>query len=204
MSERLAGKFRDLCFKIVEMSEIGTPEARDWQDLVQRIRAEDACSVLDLYAVIAGAVPTSLARLGKKDSIEDDLHDILLVVLETIRRGALRQPDRLLGFVRTVARRRAVACIRGNVFERRHFGPDASVARSSEPTPEERLAARERVERVRRVLKGLRRRDREIMIRFYYREQRPEQICREMRLTPTQFRLFKSRALARCVELGRR
>jgi DNA-directed RNA polymerase specialized sigma subunit len=50
-------------------------------------------------------------------------------------------------------------------------------------------------------LRRLKKRDREILERFYLREQNAQQICAEMRLTETQFRLFKSRAIARCVSL---
>jgi len=35
---------------------------------------------------------------------------------------------------------------------------------------------------------------RDILVRFYLKEQSQEQICREMSLTETQFRLRKSRA----------
>jgi DNA-directed RNA polymerase specialized sigma subunit len=55
-----------------------------------------------------------------------------------------------------------------------------------------------------KVLRGISRRDREILTRFYLYEQTQEQICDEMNLTETQFRLLKSRAKARFGELGRR
>ena len=55
-----------------------------------------------------------------------------------------------------------------------------------------------------RILKSLPQRDREILIRFYLHEQRPEQICEDMNLSETQFRLIKSRAKARFGELGKR
>jgi DNA-directed RNA polymerase specialized sigma24 family protein len=55
-----------------------------------------------------------------------------------------------------------------------------------------------------RVLRGLSKRDREILTRFYLDEQPQEQICEEMQLTETQFRLFKSRAKTRFGELGRK
>lgn len=176
----------------------------DCATLVRKILEQDACGVEDLYSIIAIAAPANFARIRKKDSIEDEVHEILLIVLEAIYRGDLREPARLMGFVRTVARRRAVAHIRGNIIHRRRFLPQADSAVSSQPTPEERLADRERVQRLNLVLKRLRSRDREILLRFYYLEQRPDRICADMRLTPTQFRLFKSRALARCFELSRR
>ena len=54
------------------------------------------------------------------------------------------------------------------------------------------------------VLYSISERDREILTRFYLREQSQEQICEDMNLTETQFRLLKSRAKARFGELGRR
>jgi len=47
-------------------------------------------------------------------------------------------------------------------------------------------------------------RDREILTRFYLQEQTQEEICAEMNLSDTQFRLLKSRAKARFGELGRK
>jgi len=54
------------------------------------------------------------------------------------------------------------------------------------------------------VLGELGDKDREILTRFYLNEQTQPQICLEMELTITQFRLLKSRAKARFGELGRK
>jgi RNA polymerase sigma-70 factor (ECF subfamily) len=70
--------------------------------------------------------------------------------------------------------------------------------------PEVTAIAQQRVDLARSVLERMTSRDREILSRFYLREQSQEQICREMRLTETQFRLLKSRAKQRFAELGRR
>src|ERR1700674_3268053 len=48
-----------------------------------------------------------------------------------------------------------------------------------------------------KMLRALPKRDREVLIRFYVNEERPEQIETDMGLTLTQFRLIKSRAKAR-------
>ena len=53
------------------------------------------------------------------------------------------------------------------------------------------------------LLNALTARDREMLLRFYVREQSPDQICAEMGITETQFRLVKSRAKARFAELRR-
>jgi hypothetical protein len=45
-------------------------------------------------------------------------------------------------------------------------------------------------------------RQREILTRFYLNEETGEDICRDMGLTKTQFRLAKSRAKMRLTEMG--
>ncbi len=67
-------------------------------------------------------------------------------------------------------------------------------------TPDQSFATRENTRLMKRVLSTLSLRDRDILVRFYLQEQ----ICREMDLTETQFRLLKSRARARFGELGRK
>jgi DNA-directed RNA polymerase specialized sigma24 family protein len=62
---------------------------------------------------------------------------------------------------------------------------------------------RQNVDLAMRVLTSLPWRDREVLMRFYLKEQSPRQICRDMGLTQTQFRLTKSRAKARFTELAR-
>jgi DNA-directed RNA polymerase specialized sigma subunit len=55
-----------------------------------------------------------------------------------------------------------------------------------------------------KILKSISQRDRDVLTRFYLMEQSQEQICMDMNLTDTQFRLLKSRAKARFAELGKR
>jgi RNA polymerase sigma-70 factor (ECF subfamily) len=69
---------------------------------------------------------------------------------------------------------------------------------------EEEPVLRQHEEVAEAVLRIISSRDREILTRFYLMEQAPEEICREMNLSETQFRLLKSRAKARFGELGRK
>jgi DNA-directed RNA polymerase specialized sigma24 family protein len=70
--------------------------------------------------------------------------------------------------------------------------------------PERAAILRERTELVRQTLEKLSARDPEILVRLYIREQTPQQICCEMGLTETQFRLCKSRAKSKFGELGKK
>ncbi len=165
----------------------------NWAGVVAKILANDGTGMVDLYQAIAGSAPPSESR-------EDDVHETLVIVIEAIQRGELRDPERLMGFVRTIGRRHAVSHIRGNIAHRRRFQRGSRIAPSREPSPEERFARRERLDS---VLKRLCTRDREILIRFYMEEQPPDRICVDLGLTRTQFRVYKSRALAQCFELSR-
>jgi RNA polymerase sigma factor (sigma-70 family) len=111
-----------------------------------------------------------------------------------------------MGFVRTVVRRQVAAFIDQAVQSRRDFtdlelGGKVPDYRQN---PEQQAIRDERSGLMARVLRGISRRDREILTRFYLYEQSQEQICQEMNLTETQFRLLKSRAKARFGDLGRK
>jgi len=63
---------------------------------------------------------------------------------------------------------------------------------------------KQRVRIMKETVRSLRPRDREILTRFYLHSQTQEQICKEMGLTDTQFRLAKSRAKEKFEERGKR
>ena len=186
-------------------SQAGAPEGQ-WVDLVARIRSDDAAGMEELYRVFSRGVRFYLCRrLGSQD-LDDKVHECFLIVTQAIRRGDLREPERLMGYVRTVVRRQVAARIE-EVSHRRSHQADMDfgmLVHDGQQNPEQEAIGREHQELARRILNGISKRDREVLVRFYLQEQVPEQICQEMGLTDTQFRLLKSRAKARFGELGRR
>jgi RNA polymerase sigma-70 factor (ECF subfamily) len=177
-----------------------------WAELVEKIRLNDSDGLEELYRVFSRGVRFYLCRqLGPQD-LDDRVHDTFIVVAQAIQRGELRDPDRLMGYVRTIVRRQVAAQIEDNVLSRRQqFDLDWGLAvRDSGNNPEQAAIRLENEQIAVRVLKSIAPRDREVLIRFYLWEQPAEQICMEMGLTDTQFRLLKSRAKARFGQLGRR
>ena len=80
------------------------PEERniDWRIVVDQIRRGEAAGEETLYRELSGGARLFLQRrLGVAD-VEDQVHDVFLIVVEAIRRDALREPERLMGFVRTI------------------------------------------------------------------------------------------------------
>ncbi len=185
----------------------GRPESRvDWGDLVRRIQRGDPGAMEDLYRLFSRGIRYYLCRQLGPQELEDKVHDTFLIVVQAVQRGELREPERLMGFVRTVVRRQVAAHIDDAVQTRKEqaelqCGYSISDVRNN---PEEDAIAHQRREIMTRVLRGVSRRDREILTRFYLLGESQEAICREMKLTETQFRLLKSRAKARFGELGKR
>lgn len=144
-------------------------------------------------------------HLGPQD-LDDKVHDTFVIVVQAIRKGELREPERLMGFVRTVVRRQVAAHIEDAVHARRDQLPiePATPVPDQTPTADEQMISEEQIRVMLRTLRSMPSRDRELLTRFYLEDQSQEQICREMGLTDTQFRLFKSRAKARFGEKGRR
>lgn len=160
----------------------------------------------ELYGTLTTGIRFYLCKHIPPEDLDDRIHDLFLVVVEAIRDGSLREPERLMGFVRTVVRRQVANTIRNAVQDRLEYAglevggrvPD----RRSSPEQEAILNNRQRF--MLRILGRIAARDREILIRYYLYEQTAEQICDEMRLTDTQFRLMKSRAKAKFGDAGRR
>jgi RNA polymerase sigma-70 factor (ECF subfamily) len=160
----------------------------------------------ELYRIFARGIRFYLCRQLGMQELDDKVHDTFLIVVQAIRRGDLREPERLMGFVRTVVRRQVAAHIDHVVHSRRdemHLDVGIRVA-DRQRNPEQHMAYQQKGEFMREILGELAERDREILTRFYLDEQTQDEICAEMNLTETQFRLLKSRAKARFGELGRR
>jgi RNA polymerase sigma-70 factor (ECF subfamily) len=175
-----------------------------WADLVRQIRQGNERCAEQLCIELIQHSRLTLLRAVESQAVEDRLQEIVVIVFEAIRTGELRDPKRLKGFARTVTRRRVLAHIRHKAFQRRYFADgEATVPHASvDLSPEALLLRHERLAILRTVLQCLQVRDREILSRFYLQEQSPRQICREMHLSDTQFRLYKSRAKARCSMLA--
>jgi RNA polymerase sigma-70 factor (ECF subfamily) len=190
----------------IESSEAPDKSSADLVELVARIQADDTSAMEELYRIFARGIKYQICRqLGPQD-LDDKVHDCFLIVVQAIRRGELREPDRLMGFVRTVVRRQIAAYIEIVIQTRRQVTEleTGRIVADFARDPENSIMNQEEEELAYRVLKGISRRDREILIRFYLREESQEVICEKMSLTDTQFRLLKSRAKARFGVLGKR
>ncbi len=189
-----------------EPESVGASPATDLVSLVERIRCGSEEGMTELYRLFSKGIRFYLCRQLGPQELDDKVHDTFLIVVQAIRRGDLREPERLMGFVRTVVRRQVAAYIDDAVQTRREQADleSGGIIADAKRNPEEKAIGRQNEALMVQVLRSMSARDRDILTRFYLHEQTQEQICADMGLSETQFRLLKSRAKARFGELGRR
>lgn len=184
----------------------GDGSAVDWAALVAQIKAGEDAGLEFLYRQFSRGIRYYLCRHLGPEELDDRVHDTFLVVVQAIKKGDLREPERLMGFVRTIVRRQVAGYIDQAVQTRRDQADiECGVTViDSKGDPEQQAIALQKKQLMKAVLDSLSKRDRDILVRFYLNEEPQEQICREMSLTETQFRLLKSRAKARFGEIGKK
>jgi RNA polymerase sigma-70 factor (ECF subfamily) len=185
---------------------VGSPPVSTPADLVHRIMREDPEAEAQLYHIFSTGVRfLMMRRLRNSSMLEDELHTSFIITIQAIRSGMLREPERLMGFVRTVVSRRIAELIDGEVFRRNHtVSAREQVIRDKRLSADQMLIERQKLEIAREILQEMSASDREVLVRFYLEEQTPERICREMNLTGTQYRLLKHRAKIKFAERGQR
>lgn len=174
--------------------------------LVDQISRNDPGGMEELYRIFSQGVRQHLQRhLGAQD-VNDQVHDCFIEVVNAIQAGALRDPRRLMGFLWMVVRFKKTTYIRQIARTREKRPHDDAIFNQiadSRETPEQLAESKQRRELMHRVLSEMSERDREILSRFYLNEESAEQICESTGLTPTQFRLLKSKAKSRLGELAK-
>src|ERR1700761_4353570 len=86
-------------------------ESYDWAGLVNRIKRKDEGGMEELYRLFHRGIRFFLCRQLGPQELEDKVHDTFLIVVQAIQRGDVREPERLMGFVRTVVRRQGAGHI---------------------------------------------------------------------------------------------
>jgi RNA polymerase sigma-70 factor (ECF subfamily) len=172
------------------------------KDLVNRVRAGEPLGFDRLHRLCMALMVPLRSQLGPQD-FEDRIHDVFLTVVHAIQEDKLREPEALPGFIRSVARLQHSTQIGFDVRHRRLSVPLRHwLASERRESPEDQAAKQERVAILQQLLGTLSERERQVLTRFYLKEESADQICAELSLTPTQFRLIKSRAKKKLEKIG--
>jgi len=170
--------------------------------LVQAVQAGRPGAEEDLVRRYQGAVFSIVSALTSGSwGAEDLVQETFRVVIEKIRGGSVREPERLAGFICAVARNVAVA-------QRRRISElplEGQTEPAGNPHQLAGMIEQETARIVRELVREMRpERDREILFRFYLEEQDKETICAELGLTSLHFNRVLHRARERFRELWNR
>ena len=107
--------------------------------MVDQIRQGDPAGEETLYRVLRSGARLFLKRRLESDDVDDRLHDLFVILVEAIRRGEVREPERFMGFVRTVLNRQLGLAISDLVRSRETLVPSTNAAeiRVTGPNPDE-------------------------------------------------------------------
>jgi RNA polymerase sigma-70 factor (ECF subfamily) len=186
----------------------------DFAGLAQRIQEGDPAAESELVTCFSRGLLLMLRRLVQNPALADDLHqETFALVLAKVRRGEVREPERLAGFIRGTARNLFIADRRKEARYRslddgweegEGASPEATLADRG-PAPLDRVLAQEEARQVRRLLDELRfDRDRQLLLRFYLSDDAKEEICADLEIEPERFNKVLFHARERLRELWER
>jgi RNA polymerase sigma-70 factor (ECF subfamily) len=141
------------------------------------------------------------SRRGYVQDAPDLAMNAVLATARSIGRGEIKDPNRLPGYVRTVAMRCLAATIEGTVKARTRECEMTPQIADRGQTPEEMVIEKQQATIMNKVLGAIPGQEREVLTRFYLHGQTKEQICEQMQLTDDQFRNIKSRAKLRVTSM---
>jgi RNA polymerase sigma-70 factor (ECF subfamily) len=183
---------------------VSTNSGTELVELVRRIIAGDSAAEDEVVRRYKQGVAVIIDRIVRSQSATEDVsQETFKIVLEKLRRGDLRQPERLSGFVCSVARNAAIDYVRR--ARRSNLREEISNAEHiPDPAPSqlEEILKQEKAAVVRQIINELKiERDRDLLNRYYIAEQDKDRICEDLHLTRTQFNNVIYRAIARFKEL---
>jgi RNA polymerase sigma-70 factor (ECF subfamily) len=186
------------------MSSERAAECETPADLVRRIQAGEGQAEEELVRRYSRGVSIIIRRVRSDSFLTDDLcQETFRLALTKIRRGDLREPEKLSGFICSLARNLAIESFRQSTRAEVHDDPSAADS-ISDPAPDQLqlLLQRERASAIRGVLRELKSaRDREVLYRFYIAEEDKDRISVDLGLSSLQFNRVLHRARTRFREL---
>jgi RNA polymerase sigma-70 factor (ECF subfamily) len=172
--------------------------------LVRGIVAGDPGAEERLIEIYGRAVAVLLDRhTNGRPEAEDLFQDTFRIAIEKLRKGELREPEKLPGYLAGIARSLAIEHYRKTARRKTDADSDTVLAaEDSRPGQLGELLARENATLVRQVIAELgTSRDREVLVRFYIAEEDKDRIAADHGLTGLQFNRVLHRARQRYKEL---
>jgi RNA polymerase sigma-70 factor, ECF subfamily len=166
--------------------------------LVQRIREGSPQAEEELVQRYSRGVWFAIRQLvSEREAAEDIYQETFRLVIEKLRAGEVREPERLSGFISSLARNLVIEQFRRQSRQRAREEPEAGQPFASPaPSQLDGLLRQEHSALARQVLDSLPSdRDRTVLYRFYIADDDKEEICAELGVTALHFNqiLFRAR-----------
>jgi RNA polymerase sigma-70 factor, ECF subfamily len=159
----------------------------------------------ELYRLLAPRIRRyGLRHLRDAHAAADLAQQVMVLTIERLRDGTLREPDRVLSFVLGTSRLTVMDQRRG---ERRREDLLQRHAHMLLPEPEAHVSPRLDHRRVADCLDRLPERERAVLVMSFYDDQPSDAVGRQLGLSPGNVRVIRHRGidkLRRCVESGAR
>lgn len=186
------------------MDVVSVSKETELTELVKRIIAGDSAAEEEVVRRYQQGVAIIIDQIVRSRPVTEDVsQDTFKIVLAKVRRGDLREPERLSGFVSGVARNAAIDYIRRTrrLKNQESIG-DAEQIPDPAPSQLEQILKQERAAVVRQLINELKKeRDRALLLRYYIAEEDKDTICADLGLTRAQFNNVIFRATARFRDL---
>jgi RNA polymerase sigma-70 factor (ECF subfamily) len=174
-------------------------------EIVRRIREGDRRAEEELIARFGEGMSFLLRRWTRDPAAADDLYqETFRLAIEKIRKGEVRDPERLPGFLRSLAKNLSTDYYRKDSKREVREDDLESVAdlSAAESEPLSRLIREEKAALVRRLLGELASdRDRQVLYRFYIAEEEKERIQADLGLSGPELNMVLFRARRRYRDL---
>jgi len=156
-----------------------------------------------LYRQLAPRVRRyGLRHLRDASAADDLMQQVMLLTLDQLRTGRVREPERVVSFIFGSCRTLAIAMHRKESRRESLLERHGGMLASSDIS----IAPRHDHERVARCLDALRERERCVLLMSFYDEKPAEAVAGELGLSAGNVRVIRHRGIAqlrRCVEGGR-
>ena len=182
-------------------------DTRSRIDLVSQIKARNRQAEAELVERYSRGIMIIIRQKVHDTVVAEDLYqEAFRIILEKIRKGDVREPERLSGFVCGVARNLVIDYFRRAARQESMSEIEEAIS-LPHPLPDQlqRLLQKEKAGFVRQVLSEMpNERDIQALYRFYIADDDKEQICADLGLTSLHFNLVLHRARERFRELYER
>jgi len=159
--------------------------------------APDSAAEAELYRRLAPRVRLyGLRHLRDRDAAADLVQHVLLVTLERLRAGKLREPDRIVSFVLGTSRMTVLEMRRGTWRREtllETWGETAEAVDAPEPLALD-------PDRLARCLEGLSERERSVVVLSFFADKPADEVGAELSISGGNVRVIRHRALARLRE----